>query len=71
MKVTKIILIILCALTIPLAIVELRRTSCYIDISRIDIEGYPVYTLYKNGWPFASASSKTRAESYMRRYCEN
>ncbi len=39
-----------------------------ISISRIDIEGYPVYTVYRNGFPFASAPSKSIAESYIRQY---
>ena len=33
---------------------------------RIDIEGYPVYTVWKNFSPYATASSRKQAESYTK-----
>lgn len=37
-----------------------------ITMSHMDIEGYPVYYVYKNGAYYARASSRAQAESYTK-----
>jgi hypothetical protein len=65
--------LILCALLImplPLFAAAMFTGSIgpfwMITISRIDIEGYPVYTVWKNFVPYATASSRGMAESYTK-----
>lgn len=35
-----------------------------ITVDRIDIEGYPVYQVWRNALPFATATSRSQAEWY-------
>jgi hypothetical protein len=67
----KLICILLIAAPLALAAVVIAGPFWMITISRIDIEGYPVYTVWKNLMPYATASSRKQAESYTRTPEEN
>lgn len=54
-------------LSFPLAVANaIDKPLWLISMSHMDIEGYPVYYVYKNGTYYARASSREQAESYTK-----
>ncbi len=63
----RVVVLALCIMSIPLGVfLWLFPPGCHVFLTRYDLEGYPVYTAYRNGIPMFSGS-RSMAESCCRK----